>query len=138
MTQGTAPFLTIETVKLIIELVFGCFTAFFAAYAAYRGKMNGQQIASVKATGEATHILSNSNMAAQLTNAVEGAESELVLFKTIAQLRNDPSDITNVTAAELRVVQKRKLLQDHLIQQSKVDAKGLVTVNVVGPIREKT
>lgn len=87
------------------------------------------QTRAVKKTGEntekiaiATHTLSNSAMGAQLQTAVDDARALSVVFHSIA--RDKPGDaaaLAAAQAADVKVEQRIRVLQDHLQKQSIVD-----------------
>jgi hypothetical protein len=87
------------------------------------GIINTRKLEAVKKTGEATHKLSNSAMGAELQGRVDDAEVISLLFHRIAQLSgNAPGDLEAATAADKKLEQRKKLLNQHLVQQAAVDA----------------
>lgn len=108
--------------QMTITAIAMAITAVAGAYTAYLTKRAQPVLASIQATGEANHVLSNSAMGGKLTDGVEDAEAALVLLREIAGLNSSAENIARVTAGQLKVDQRKKLLQDHLIQQATVDA----------------
>jgi hypothetical protein len=86
------------------------------------GAWNARQASKIKATGEAVHLLSNSAMAAQLTQNVQFSQAIAVLAHRIAKDSQQEGDLAAAAAADLVVLEQKKLLQEHLIKQAKVDA----------------
>ena len=94
---------------------------------AMQQKKTADKLESVKKTAEATHTLSNSALGALLQGGVDDAKEKAVLCHRLAEIAKaaggDASgDIAAAVAADLKVEQRIKLLQAHLIQQAKVDA----------------
>jgi hypothetical protein len=81
-------------------------------------------LGKVKKTGEANHQLSNSAMGAQLQDAVDTAQEKAIFAHRIADLTKTAGDSAAATAADVRVIAKRKLLEEHLKNQAIVDAKA--------------
>lgn len=113
---------TLQTVLNFIQPLLLALVTAAVGYIVKKGNDRDKQLTSIQETGEANHALSNSAMAAQLTNAVEDAEQLLMLFKIISALRgNTPADTEAITAAQLKVDQRKTILQKHLAQQAVVD-----------------
>jgi len=74
-----------------------------------------------KTIAVATHTLSNSAMGAQLQMQLQFSQQIAVLARRIAK-SGDPGDVAAATAADVVVKQQQEILQNHLVQQAKVDA----------------
>lgn len=93
------------------------------AWNSRRSGKRDEQVASIKATGEATHILSNSAMGAQLKLNVSFARAVAVMAHRVATITKEDGDLASAEAADIQVHDQEAILQLHLIQQAKVDAR---------------
>lgn len=75
----------------------------------------------VEKTSTATHILTNSAMAAQLKLNVEFAQQIATDKHRIAGITKEDGDDASAAAADLVVEQQKVLLQAHLVRQATVD-----------------
>jgi hypothetical protein len=78
----------------------------------------------VKKTGEATHMLSNSAMGAQLQDKVDVYKELAVMAHRLADYTSDPEAKAAAIACDVQVDKARLELREHLIRQAKVDAFG--------------
>jgi hypothetical protein len=113
---GLSPNLT-TMINSIALLGIAAISAWTAAKQANRDK----QVLSIKRTGEATHTLSNSAMAAQLKMNVQFATQTAVLAHRLAESTKQEGDIAAALAADIVVKEQEAILQKHLIAQAKVD-----------------
>lgn len=85
---------------------------------------NGQELAKVKKTGEATHTLTNSAMGAQLLTTVELLQAQAVQAHRIAALTHEDADEATAEALEVKVKAAQEVYQKHMTNQAIVDAKS--------------
>jgi hypothetical protein len=116
---GLSPSLT-TTINSLALLGIAAISAWTAAKQANRDKT----VASIKKTGEATHTLSNSAMAAQLKMNVQFATQTSVLAHRLADVTKQAGDIAAAIAADIVIKEQEAILQKHLIAQAKVDDSG--------------
>jgi len=106
------------TVDQLVKL----FTPIFGTVFIIMQIMQTKLLTKVKKVAVATHTLTNSATGAMLQAGLDDAMASSVLSHKLAELTNDPGYMAAATAADIKIVQRRKLLQDHLIQQATVDA----------------
>ena len=82
------------------------------------------EIASVKETAVATHILTNSARGQLLLNRVELLMALSVQGHRFAQLTNDAGDLANAVAFDVRVESAKAEYQEHMRAQAVVDARA--------------
>ena len=96
--------------------------AVLSAWTASKQAGRDKKVESIKKTGEATHTLSNSAMAAQLKMNVQFATQTAVLAHRLADVTKQEGDVAASLAADIVVKEQEAILQKHLIAQAKVDA----------------
>lgn len=106
---------TINSLALLGVAIIGLYTA-------RQSKVATTEIASVKKTGEAVHVLSNSAMGAQLKINVQYAKAAALLAHRLAAVTGEKGDEAAAAALDLAVGEQEVLLNTHVIQQAKVDA----------------
>jgi len=77
--------------------------------------------AAIKKVADATHILTNSAMGAQLLANVQNLQAMAVLAHRFAE-NNNASDIAAAAAIDVRVEEARAKYQEHVKRQAVVDA----------------
>lgn len=98
-----------------------------------KGNARDKTLREIKDTGEAVHILSNSQLGAQLTLAVADAKEKSVWAHRVADTSKAAGDRAAAEAADVTVVQREVLLQKHLDQQAIVDAKASPLIVTLKP-----
>jgi hypothetical protein len=84
--------------------------------------MQSRELAKVKQVAVATHTLSNSATGAMLQASLDDAIAASIQAHKLAELTKDAGYIAAAAAADVKVTQRRMLLQNHQVQQAKVDA----------------
>jgi hypothetical protein len=108
--------------EAVISYFPGIIAAIGGGAAAIIGALNRRDVKSVKKTSEATHILSNSAMGAQLAINVELLQALSVQAHRFASLTKQDGDVATAKAFDVRVEGAKKLYQEHLTKQAVVDA----------------
>jgi hypothetical protein len=109
--------LTQDTIDKIILL----FITLLGAYTTWKTSQTGKKVDAVQIVADATHKLSNSAMGEQLQIGVDDAKALQVVLQSKADASTQPGDAAAALAASQKVMQRQKLLDTHLANQSKVD-----------------
>jgi hypothetical protein len=96
--------------------------AMMSAWTAHKASQAETKISVVNKTVDAVHVLSNSAMAAQLKMNVQLARSNAVMAHRLATITKEPGDEAAAIAVDVQVIEHERILQEHLIQQAKVDS----------------
>jgi hypothetical protein len=94
-----------------------CLIGMFAAWSTWRQNKTGSTVDKI-------HTLSNSAMGAQLTLNVEFAQANAVQAHRIAEITKGEGDMAAAIAADVKVESQKKLLNEHLVAQARVDAQA--------------
>lgn len=91
---------------------------------AKQAEIDRKKLEDIQRTAQATHLLSNSAMGAILDISAAKSKQIYILWKTIATLRNEPSDLNAIELAQTEWMLAVGAAGKHRGQQETVDASG--------------
>src|ERR1700683_503654 len=109
------------SVGILITSVLGAVGGMIATVI---GAMNRTDVLSVKRTGVATHILTNSAMGEQLLAGIADKQALSVVLHAIATKSGSQADLDAAAAMDVRVEAAKVKSQTHIKNQAVVDARG--------------
>jgi hypothetical protein len=115
---------TIQDICLFGTALVGIWTARKAKQTKDEVNKVKDKVSDVNRTVDQVHTLSNSAMAAQLKMNVQLARSNAVMAHRLSEITGQAGDEAAAIAVDVQVHEHERILQEHLVQQARVDAGG--------------